>query len=237
MTIIERPALFSPTGGLLPNPVRYVVATSARFVSVEVVQLQDYQATNTPKTIGRFKAQTRSGQAVLDISSVLRSAMPKDRTTAASLVFYCIFTDGLFAVLNDSANIRNATASALDYGVTTYEEYTATGAGHEAKFATLQNMPTLFEGRGMQLNIAIGDMLEVFFEREYIDAQGNVLMIRSDYVEARNALLSFHVEEPPPPPGTRYINARLTNENRAWIPEGSGLNDWLDADFLTVDWY
>lgn len=102
-------------------------------------------------------------------------------------------------------------------------------AEQPVRFATDLDRPVLIDGYPVQLRAFIGNTRQVvYLEREYKDAAGNVLGIRSDVVEDRQQLVGFNVHVPEPLLGTRYINMCLTNQLRTTeIPDGIY---WVDYD-------
>ncbi|MHC2992060.1 hypothetical protein OB13_10840 [Pontibacter sp. HJ8] len=124
MEIQERPKEFSAVGGRLPNPVLYKVATSGSYVEALVLSGES--------EIGKLRASTRNGVAVLDVSSVLRDRIRVRPPAGLEVVeagtgviaYWCRFKDSEGAELTDQENVHYAVAAALPAGVSDYSGYT-----------------------------------------------------------------------------------------------------------------
>lgn len=126
MEILERPNLFSPVGGLYPNPVVYRLSTASAYVSVSIYR-------EGGAFISSMRASQRNGEAVIDVSSFLRAQMrltiPQSILTVepaegSSVKYYCVFEDHEGNMLDDSANVLCAVAAALPYNSSDYSGYT-----------------------------------------------------------------------------------------------------------------
>ncbi|GAA4434673.1 hypothetical protein GCM10023188_25880 [Pontibacter saemangeumensis] len=125
ITILERPAEFSAVGGFLPNPVRYRIGTDSAFISATI-----HRADAT--VIGTLRASARNGEAVLDVSSYLRSELKPqipvglqvvEKAAGASAAFWCDFATGAGESVSDSEHVRYAVAAALPAGESDYSVY------------------------------------------------------------------------------------------------------------------
>lgn len=123
--ILQRPAEFSAVGGFLPNPVKYLLQTDSPFIVATLYRPDG-------STIGTLRASARNGEAVIDVSSFLRSEMKHqvpvgtqavEKATGATAAFWCAFTTATGESASDSANVRYAVAAALPAGESDYSAY------------------------------------------------------------------------------------------------------------------
>lgn len=123
MEIQERPKEFSATGGRLPNPIVYKVATAGSYVEAVVMSDQT--------EIGKLRASSRNGLAVLDVSSVLRDRIRVTPPAGLEVVeqatgviaYWCRFKDSEGVELTDQENVRYAVVAALPAGMSDYSGY------------------------------------------------------------------------------------------------------------------
>jgi hypothetical protein len=209
--------MFSPVGGVIANPMRYRLSTAAAWVKATI-----YNSTGTQ--LATMRVAARAGEAVVDVSGMLRNyvkaqvpvmagIVQKDNT--AYLGYYCDFESATGETLSDAANVRYAVRAALPYGQN-YHRYTLDQTEAPTLFNSQQERPILEENYPLSLGLAINETPRVLYlEREYLNANRQQILIRATPVTDRKAMINFNIHEPPPPAGTRYINASLTNQNRS----------------------
>lgn len=85
-------------------------------------------------------------------------------------------------------------------------------------FATGFEVPVRFGSHPVSLSLAIPNLLrDVYFEREYVDIQGNTLGIRSTLISSRGYVCLTDTGELPA--GTVKVLASIQGESRATLPD------------------
>jgi len=104
------------------------------------------------------------------------------------------------------------------------------------RFATGFESPVMFGARQLNLSLFFSDNARTaFLERRYLDAGRRQITIRSEAIYKRADLITFNLNNPAPPAGTRWIETTLRS-NYTGLPEtaeGFGLEyEYLEYEPL-----